>query len=310
MNKPISILFKTSVRKLRIGEHEYFYSALIAVLNALVGTVPSLVPIFTVLKNKVASEAELYKIVLASALTPELLFLHRQRISAFGLFKHTVGHAEFSKVAAVLQAHNILRPLVNTYKNIGKGSYMNISGMFSNFIIDCEKAEYSPFLQTLALILLLAEMKNVNNQFKDKFIERAIDKENVSRKGSLASARTEVDGAFEIFIDAINSAYLLNELGAKDPTLRANLTNLIVPINAELTEVKNLLAHRGHHKPKDDGKEDGGTQTPITPPTPPPPPETGTQNPNTDRPDASQTTQNPTDEPHHLDPNEHPAMGE
>ncbi|MDR2497102.1 MAG: hypothetical protein LBD21_08240 [Tannerellaceae bacterium] len=39
-----------------------------------------------------------------------------------------------------------------------------------------------------------------------------------------------------------------------------------------------------------------------------PPP--GTQTPNTDRPDASQTPQNPTDEPHHLDPNEHPAMGE
>ncbi|MDR2496221.1 MAG: DUF6261 family protein [Tannerellaceae bacterium] len=288
MNKPISLNFKTSVRRLRMGEHEYFYSAIIAALTALVGAIPSLVPAFTVLKNKVALEAELYKIVLASALTPELLFLHRQRVSAFGLFRHTVGHAEFSKVAAILQAHNILRPLVNTYKNMVKGSYMKISGMFTNFVIDCEKAEYNSFIQTLALVLLLAEIKDVNNEFKDKFLARAMDKENVSRKGKLADVRPEVDDALEIFVDAINSAYALNELGAKDPTLRANLTGLIVPINAELTEVKNVLARRGHHSPH--GKEDEGSQTDII--------------------DPEADTQNPSDEPHHLDPNEHPAAGE
>ncbi|MDR2498621.1 MAG: DUF6261 family protein [Tannerellaceae bacterium] len=297
MDKPINIPFKTPLRKLRASEHVFAFSeAILPPLLPVIGGVPALVPVFTVLQNKVAHEDDIYKKIMASALTPELLFLHHQRVSAFGLFRHTVAHAEFSKVPDRLLAFNTLTPLMRTYKHAPRGSYMSVGGALSNFVIDCTKPVYVPAIQILALLELQNELKDANDEFSQKFVERASDKEVISSRGTIMPARNDTDAAFEVFVNAINSTYTINELGTKDPALKENLNKIILPVNAALTEVRNTVARRGHSSSSSDMEDDGSQTDPIDPDDPETPDDTQT-------PDISVPPINPED----LNP---PAAGE
>jgi hypothetical protein len=271
MNKVISETFKTASQRLKAPEHTNFYSGdIIPAIDALTGSVPGLQPVYTPFKTAAGVEAAIYKSILASALTPELVFLHRKRISGYMLFKYSVYHAEFSELAANVEAFHALLPLVNTYKGTPKGTYMGVGGMISNFINDCEKPAYAAHVAALGLTALNNETKGANTVFMQKFVARSIDKEQVSNKGRMSEARRATDAAFEVLVDTVNSIYTINEYGAKEPALKENLTKIFVPINAAIHDMKLLLSRRGHHHASSSpGREDDGSQTgPVDPEDP------------------------------------------
>ncbi|MDR2495628.1 MAG: DUF6261 family protein [Tannerellaceae bacterium] len=309
MQKFIPISFKTLLKKLHIAEHYFFYdSAIISVLLTLMNSLPQLSGMFNALKTVFDREDALYKLSQASMLTSKLRILNGKRCAYFTHIWGLIDILKYENLAANIQeAIEKLEFLHNTYKSLIYGNYTEISGMMINFLQDCEKPAYQPSIQLLGLTEVVDKIKTAETEFEALYNERSFSKEQIAEMGKLAEIRIEVDNAFSTLVDAINYTWTANEMGAGDPALRAKLIEVKEHIAAAIHQTELNLARRGHHKVKEDDKEDGGTQTPTTPPTPPPP---GTQTPNTDRPDASQTTQNPTDEPHHLDPNEHPAMGE
>ncbi|MDR2497571.1 MAG: DUF6261 family protein [Tannerellaceae bacterium] len=308
MTRFIPINFKALLRHLHIAEHyDFFEHSIIARLSTLMTAVTALTGIFNVLKETFLREDAYYKQSLASALTAEIANLHEQRIAGFNFFWTYAGMFKYWGDAAKILAAEKLQFLYKTYKSLPRQSYQDASGMMTNFLQDCNVNEWKQYIQALGLTFILDKIMEANTAFKDLYVDRAVDKEHIADIGKAVEIRTGVDDAFESLVDAINVAWRTNEVDAKDPALRAKLIEIRELINASIHQAQTTLTRRGHHKPKDDDNTDEGTQTPITPPTPPTP---GTQQPNTDLPDAPPTEQNPSDGPHHLDPNEHPAMGE
>ena len=256
MQKPINISFKTASLRLKIAEHSgIYFDELVLAIDPLITSVPELQPLYTVFRDKVLSEESIFKKIQASTLTPELLDFHHERVSALRLFRYSTIHAKFSKNDIISKAHRIMIPLVNAYKKGGRGSYMGITGQISSFIDKCRTAEYAPHIQALNLTPLLNEMDHANTEFNKKYMERSVDREVAVSRGALSAVRPEVDASFGIFIDGVNTAYIINEYGAKDEASKENLTKIINVVNAGITEMKNIIARRiGRHHLSKGGK--------------------------------------------------------
>ncbi|MDR2496607.1 MAG: DUF6261 family protein [Tannerellaceae bacterium] len=308
MNKLISLSFKTLISKFHNAEHVDFFYRLISSLTALVAALPSLGSIVNALSAIYAREDAIFKKNQTAIQTGSLGTLHDRRIGLFVFFRQSVIAVKFFGTAVQLQAMELLLYLLKNYEKLTTAAYSDQTGLLHNFLEDCEKAAYKPSIQLLGLTELVNNLLAANTEFETQYTERSTEQAESSDQGNMPEARANTDSAFEAFIDAVNVSWTANELGAKDPAVRTALTGIKQLVDGAIHQGQLNLARRGHHhKPKDDGNTDEGTQTPITPPTPPTP---GTQQPNTDLPDAPPTEQNPTDEPHHLDPNEHPSMGE
>lgn len=246
MEKPITESFKTSLQHLKIASHYAFFADdVIAPLEQLILLVQELSSSFGRLKTKVAAEELFYKTSLASLLTPELRRLSRERNSGFILLKMTVHHAEFAKTDARKEAYKKLLPLVTLYKDAAKGTYTDISGKLTNFIIDCEKPEYQTALTALALTDLFSDTKIANDAFRSMYHDREVDKEYLATRGKLSQIRPEVDASFVEFVDVLNSAWIYNEEALKDATKRDNLRKIEVALKAAIHQMKENLERRG-----------------------------------------------------------------
>ena len=269
MEKPITEPFKTSLQHLRIGSHYAFFADdVIAPLQSLVPLLPELSSSFGRLGVKVASEEILYKTSLASLLTPELKLLSRERNAGFDLFKKVVNYGEFAKTDARKEAYKKLLPLVGVYKDATKGTYTDISGKLTNFIIDCEKPEYQTPLQALALMDLYDDIKVANNLFRSKYHDREVDKEYLATRGKLSQIRPEVDGAFVEFVDVLNSAWIYNEEALKDATKRDNLRKIEVALKAAIHQMKENLERRGVTAGNKDNPDPIAPEAPTDPSDP------------------------------------------
>ncbi|MDR2495557.1 MAG: DUF6261 family protein [Tannerellaceae bacterium] len=311
MSKFISSHFKVMLRKLHNAEHfEFFANGIIAGLQSLIASVASLAGIFDALKIVFQKEDAMFKLSQASILTSDITALHEKRLALFSFFWHYVTIFKYLGDTAKALAAEKLLFLKNTYKDLPTAAYQDVSGLMTNFLQDCESNAWKPYIQLTGLSFLVTQMATDNEAFRDLYRERSIDQEHVAGMGKLAEIRVDMDNAFDAFVDAVNVAWQANEIGAKDPAVRAALISAREIITAAIHQAELNLAHRGRHKKQDD-KTDDGTQT-TDPANPGGTPGTtpGTQQPNTDRPEAHDTTQNPTDEPHHLDPGEHPFAGE
>ena len=290
MNNPINERIKLQLHRLYNSEHfDVCKAHIIEPLTTPILAVPALSSPFQLMQSILLRIDDLYKDSLAAPQTKEIESLHTYRRSLFVLFKQIVLTAGNSTEAQEVADAAALVPLLNTYKEIPTATYVQQSGLVDNFTRDCNKPAYQPAVASLGLTPLIARTVTVNNRFQTLSEERDLDKQYVIAKGKLADARLEMDSAIELLIASVNNAYKLNELGAKDPALRANLEPIITILNAALYRIKHILADRGHHS-------SSHPQTPDT--TNPPAPNTPPQNPN-----ANPPAVNPDD----LNP---PAVGE
>ena len=265
MEKLISIPFKTLLRKFHNAEHYFFFNSnLIRLLVTPAGNLPTI-------------------------------------SSFYSFFWHSVQIKRFSTDPTVLQAIHTLLFLENTYKGLAESTYAEQTGLVTNFLQACDNNIYKPLIQSLGLQPIIDEVRVAHNSFITLYDDRMMDKEHIAQLGKLADLRLEVDAAFSTFVDVVNSAWITNELSAKDTTVRTNLIEVRDIVSGAIHQGQERLARRGiHHKPKDDGKGDNnsnvGTQTPdaTNPPAPNVPPQT---------PDTNPPTVNPDD----LNP---PAVGE
>ncbi|MDR2497397.1 MAG: DUF6261 family protein [Tannerellaceae bacterium] len=309
MNKLISFSFKTVIKKLLAGEHyDFFHRGIIDPLTALMASLPSLSGIFSLLSTTFTKEDELFKKSQASILTSDITTLHEKRLGLFAYLKHSIEIVRYSDVPAELQALQKLLFLLKTYSNISSATYSDQTGLMDNFIQDCLGSIYLPSIQLLGLLQQVNRVKDVNEEFGVLYTERSMEKAVQADKGNWREVRDNVDDVFNTLVEAININWTTNELGSKEPALRANLIQVKEIIVAAISQAELNLSRRGRHK-KDGDKNDSGTQTPDQ--VNPTDPNNPTQKPNTEKPKAPDISdQNPSGGPHVLDPDEHPPAGE
>jgi hypothetical protein len=284
MNKLISIPFKTLLRRLHNGEHYFFFNSnLIRLLTATVGNLPALSSVFTFFTAAFGREDNLYKQSQAWLQTDDIKFYHDKRSAFYSFFWYSASMKRYSTDNDVLQAMHSLLFLENTYRGLPEANYADQTGMITNFLQACESNTYKPLVQLLGLQSLIDEVRAAHNSFITLYDARILDKEHVAQMGKLANLRLEVDEAFGAFVEVTNSAWLTNELGAKDPAVKTKLLEVRDIIDGAIHQTQENMARRGvHHKHKDDKPGNGGggavTQTPDT--TNPPAPDTPPQTPN------------------------------
>ncbi|MDR2499218.1 MAG: DUF6261 family protein [Tannerellaceae bacterium] len=312
MQKFILIVFKTLLGKLHIAEHADFYErGIIKPLIALMSVLPIASGVFNALRTVYQKEDDLFKQSQASILTPEITALHEKRIALLVFFWHYVSMSKYFDDAALVQATDKLMFLKNNYKELPQANYTDANGLLTNFLEDCEKAEWAPLIQALGLTSLVGKIKTAHEAFKDLYTDRSFDKTHIAQMGKISEIRVEVDATFDAFIDSLNAAWTANEFGAKDATVRSTLLEAKEHIIAAIHQAEVNLARRGVHKVKEDDKTDEGTQAPDT--TNPPAPQTPPQQPDTTNPPAPPTppqqpdTSIPPINPEDLNP---PSAGE
>ncbi|MDR2497026.1 MAG: DUF6261 family protein [Tannerellaceae bacterium] len=309
MTRFISFAFKSLLRKLHNAEHADFYaSGIIKHLIAIMPSLPTASGIFATLRTTYQKEDELFKQSQAAPQTKDMVALHEKRISLFTFFWNSVNMAKFFDNAAKAAAGESLQFLHNIYKDMSLANYTDANGLMTNFLEDCDKPQWKPFIETLELTQLIGMAKAANEAFIDLFRERSFDKAQAADMGTLYVARNNVDEVFDAFVEAVSAAWTANEFGPKDPAVRAALIEVRERISGAVSDAELVLARRGRHKIKSDDKTDDATQTPDT--TNPAPPPGDNQNPDTMNPSVNPPTQQPGGGPHVLDPNEHPPAGE
>jgi hypothetical protein len=296
MNKLITIIYKTIIRRLYNAEHADFYDRLITLLIPKMNNLPALQPVFNKLKNDYQREDDLFKLGTASVLTGEIRTQHEKRLAFFSFFWNCVEIIRFSTDQPKLQAMQKLLFLKNIYIKLTTQTYANVSGLMTNFIEDCNNATYKPSVDALDLQGPVDEMHNANESFKTLYSERSIDKVDVTNLGKLSEVRLDVDQTLNTYVDAVNALWIANELGAKDSDLSSKLMEVNDILVALVRQAQLNLSHRGvHHNTsgndENNGNEDVGTETPD--PEDPNTPPTDPQAPNIDIPAINPDDLNP-----------------
>ncbi|MDR2497175.1 MAG: DUF6261 family protein [Tannerellaceae bacterium] len=245
MQKPISELFKTTLKFLRGSDHKEFYSVyVIKALSGAVANTQSLQELYTEVKKLFEKEVALSESAPVATLTPDLKLLHQERIAAFSLFYRTVNYAKFAKTGSKKQAYTILKDLTAKFRRSRYGSYAQVTDELAKFVSICEQPQYLPSLQALGLILLRDELNAANKAFKQRYNERQIERERINGKDKIAKVRANLDTVLLEFVETVNITHYMNEHNLKDPILKENLALIIKSINTGLKNAEEAVAHR------------------------------------------------------------------
>jgi hypothetical protein len=294
------------------GEHAGFGAKIIAQLKAVLATVTLIGPLWDAYEALVQHETLLFKLSQASPETQEIAETDKARDGVFQEVRHRLLFYANSTDPTVKAAAMALLFVLKPYEGAAKRELFEETTFIVNLLADFSKPVNAQYIAAVpSLAELIAELASLNEHLDILYTQRLRALEDLKQLGKRADIRKDVDHAFNDLLEAMNSTHHYLLLSNSEPAVRATLEEAALFINALVDQLHKILAHRGHRKAKEEDKTDEGTQTPdTTPPAPPPPPESGTQNPSNELPKGPDTTQNPSDEPHHLDPNEHPAAGE
>ena len=261
MQKPISELFKTTLKFLKGADHKEFYS--VYVIKALAGAVistPALQELYNEVKKMFAKEVAISEEAPLAALTPELKLLHQERIAALSLFNRTVNYAKFAKTGSKKQAYAILKDLTAKFKKARYGSYAQVTDQLSKFVSACEQQQFLPSLQALGLILLRDELNAANKAFKQRFNERQTERERINSKDKIVKVRAALDSILLEFVETVNVTHYMNEHNLKNPALKENLAIIIKSINTGLRKAEESVSHRKANLQKANKKKAKGQE--------------------------------------------------
>ncbi|MDR2495589.1 MAG: DUF6261 family protein [Tannerellaceae bacterium] len=204
-----------------------------------------------------------------------------------------------------------LYAIVETYRKADKREYEIETTFLRNFVSDLRKQ--SALLAKYSLTDIVDKVDEENTGFDEAYNERMAARQEAKEAGSLQEHRKDTNAKFDKVAKAVTGLILMTST----PDVKNKLAACIGIINSNIDQF-NAIYHRhagivAKHKKKDGDKdkdkEDNGEETPDT--NPPATPGDGTQKPDTGlQQEPGISDQNPSGGPHHLDPNEHPAMGE
>ncbi|MDR2497345.1 MAG: DUF6261 family protein [Tannerellaceae bacterium] len=249
-----------------------------------------------------------FKRPLGAPETEEIKGLDTKRKYVFILIDDAVRkNAHYAVIAEVEAAAKALLPVFENFAGTPQIEYEGETAAIINLIQELEKTENAARIARLGQTENVAVFKQLNLDFQSLYEARLKNRYDFKQEGNTRQRSRNLIDEFVKLCRTIDGLML----SASDPAEITALKEIISMINA-LIEQYTIIVHRRlgvkSSKKKEDDKKDDATQTPDT--TNPPPPPTDQQNPDTTNPTVKPPTQQPGDIPHHLDPNEHPSMGE
>ncbi|OAV63662.1 hypothetical protein Barb6XT_03083 [Bacteroidales bacterium Barb6XT] len=249
------------LHRLTNGEHFYFHTEVRAQVQPLVGSVAAVTDLFAKYDAALTEEDHVYKRNQKAKETGGIKEADEARDNSLVRITMAIASAVRSVDADIRKAATDLKYILDNYKGTEKASYADESGRIINLLEDLAEADAAAAVATLSLTADVANLAAQNAAFTELYLARAEKKETQWLEGTMRDARKQTDSAFHAFAEALNAAWLYNELAAKDANLRAALEQIFHLINAIIRQALFNLTRRGIK------------HTPEPPPDPAPDPE-------------------------------------
>ncbi|MDR2496168.1 MAG: DUF6261 family protein [Tannerellaceae bacterium] len=263
-----------------------------------ISNVPRLQVRFNALKGVFVIFDNGFKRPLSAPETEEIRTFDMQRRGVFILLDDAVKkNARYSVIPEVKAAAKGLLPLFENYSGAPDAEYEAETAFYVNLLQELQKPENAARMQRLGQTENVTALEQINVEFQTFYQTRLKNRYDFKQEGTTRQRGKNLIDELVKFSRAVDGLLL----SASDANEIAALNGIIANINA-LMEQYTIIVHRRigvKSKKKTDDKKDEETQAPDTP----------TETPDTTNPEDT-GTQNPSDEPHHLDPGEHPPAGE
>jgi hypothetical protein len=263
MKQIIKITFGYS--HLKNAEHYQYNWFNVRFLTPRMAAVPQLSGHWDNYKIVFVTEENIFKRNYKFGETDEISIRDRVRDGEFILLGKTLiiemRSVEPERVAA---AKLIYRVYIN-YKGAHTKSLHENTALMTNFSHDMEDPIMVAALELLGLMTTVNRIRTENTAIADLIEQRGAHVIDMKAEGTMANARVAVDKANDLFIDAVNALYAMNELTTKDPVLRGKLEEIIDAFNNHIEQTSLVYARRTGRKVKKGNNEPGDDTTPDTP---------------------------------------------
>jgi hypothetical protein len=266
-------------------------------LTGKIEKVARLAALWLALKQAIAALDDSFKWAATSPETELLVRLNEEREGLLTVIFTIVKTMRKSSDPTIRAAAEHIYNYVRNFAAAKDMEYEAKTAMITNFIQDLELPANAAYLLALGLVLFINQLKLKNDEFQAHYETRFDAKYAHQQSGTTSKLRENVIKAFDLLCTGLEGMFVTETV----PAAKADMQDVLDAINAEIAQFVIILDRHLGIKKTDDGKKDEETQAP----------DEGTQKPDTSPTPAPNTpNQNPSDEPHHLDPGEHPAMGE
>ncbi|MDL2266313.1 DUF6261 family protein, partial [Parabacteroides sp. OttesenSCG-928-G21] len=236
---------KTSVlRKLRNAEHFQIHWAMSQFLVEPVADFTELTAAFAQYKQLFQHEDVVFKHRSKMVGTQAVIAADRKRDDEFIMLRMIVKSALRSIDLEIKAAAEILMPVIDDYREVPYKSYNEATALVTNLVQDLRSTENQSAVTKMELTAAIDLLSEANEAFQTVFYQRNRWVENRKQQGNMEMIRPQVDEAFDVVVNIINSAYTMNEVGAKDADKREKLTVMIDEINQQLSNMIRAIAYR------------------------------------------------------------------
>ncbi|MDR2534098.1 MAG: DUF6261 family protein [Tannerellaceae bacterium] len=243
IEKKASRFFKS----LHNSEHEEFGTSVITYVKPDITSNPLLTAPWNVYEAAVHHEQLLFLVSRESPLTIEITELTQWRVKVFHDLYRQLGLFSDFPDQAVSAAAKSLAFVAKPYAKADKDTLYGATSLIRNLLDDFSEAANAPAVALApGLTAIVTELERVNNRIHTLLVQRDQAMAQLELLGKRVDVRADVDQALVNVIDAINSAYNVNELGAKDPAVSTPLRNAATTLHGFISHLENILARRGH----------------------------------------------------------------
>jgi hypothetical protein len=254
---------------LKNAEHYQYNWFNIRFLTPRMAAIPQLFGHWESYKIVFVTEETIFKRNYKFGETDEISIRDRVRDGEFILLGKTLliemRSIEPERVAA---AKLIYRAYIN-YKGAHTKSLHENTALMTNFSHDMEDPIMVAALELLGLTTIVNRIRTENTAIADLIEQRGAHVIDMKAEGTMGNARVAVDKSGDLFIDAVNAFYAMNELTTKDPVLRGKLEEIIDAFNNHIEQTSVVYARRTGRKVKK-GANNNEPETPNTPEPPAP----------------------------------------
>jgi hypothetical protein len=252
-------------KRLKNAEQYQFHDSNMLYIDKVLG-IPQLVVPATVYKTKFKKEEVVYKRDYKFDETDEIAVRDRNRDAEFNYFGVTTNFASNHAIPAIAARAKVMARI---HHNYNKARYLPLgenTAQITNFLNDVDTEENREAIDALGLRPVITSMRENNVAIAALSDQRTLTAQELREEGSMSEVRDEVDGAYEVLVNVINSVYTVNEYGNRDENLSRLLEEIIDLFNAHIEQTRVAYARRTKRKVKS-----GSSQKPDAPDVPPAP---------------------------------------
>ncbi|GHT44176.1 hypothetical protein FACS1894181_10320 [Bacteroidia bacterium] len=236
------------------AEHYNFGVDIVEGIATDIVQVADALPSYNLYKTRVENEGVIFKLSPESEETAKITSLNKGRIACWKFMTRTLDYYADYGEGGQQEAGKHLNHVLKTYKNLTEANLFAKTGYLRDLIDALKESSAQTALNLIPGLLPLADkLEELNTELDGLYIKREQDRGFVRDLGTLSDYRPQVDKAFFDLVEDLNSAYRRNELGAKNPAIKAAFVKIAITITSLYNKLLEILGHRnatGKKKPQ------------------------------------------------------------